>query len=322
MRTGGGTGTTPIDPAKDARSNLINWVFPMTRCKVLSSVAAALLLCLVFSPAGSHSADASKASGHMWKQLVIEAEGLGLPARFLKAVPPDFVRFEFDDLQAFAAEYHLGEHRMVLNRTLSFNAAGSTLRPLGRLTHAEIETLYHELFHAYMDYLVTVRTGDRPDSLLAFARRQQRCHYSAVLITPVVQRRAETEERFLSERESWEALNEAWAVFIGWTVWNQLELDQRMGRSIQKPGKSREAWLRRVEEADREGKLRGYYEPEDPAERAVTRKRFLASGSRLLAEESGYLMREALGFSPDLVERAVAILSRSQQDLSVPKDCD
>lgn len=294
----------------------------MTRTSLFSLIVPALLVCLVLVPAGGDGREAPQVSGHIWKQLVVEAEGLGLPTKFLKAVPPDFVKFEFDDLQAFAAEYHLGEHRMVLNRTLSFNAAGGALRSLGRLTHAEMETLYHELFHAYMDYLMTMREGDQPDPLLTFARLQQRCRYSAVLITPVVQRRTETEERFLSEREAWEALNEAWAVFIGWSVWNQLELGQRMGRSIQKPGKSREAWLRRLDEADRDGKLRGYYEPEDFAERAVTRKRFLAPSSRLSVEEATHLMNEALGFSSELIREAVAVLSRGQQGLSSPKNCD
>jgi hypothetical protein len=293
--------------------------FPMTRLYQL--LLAAILVCPVILPADGSCKDTPPASGHIWKQLVVEAEGLGLPTKFLKAVPPDFVSFEFDDLQAFAAEYHLGEHRMVLNRSLSFNAAGGTLRPLGRLTHAEIETLYHELFHAYMDYLMTVRAGDQPDPLLAFARTQQHCRYSAVLITPVVQRKTETEERFLSERESWEALNEGWAVFIGWAVWNQLEVSQRAERSILRAGKSREGWLRRLEEADREGKLRGYYEPEDPAERGIARKRFLAPSSRLSSQELGRLMGEALGFPSDLVRQAADILSRSQRSVFTPQGC-
>jgi hypothetical protein len=272
-------------------------------------------------PIGGSAVDSSARSGHIWKKIMTEADVLGLPTKFLKVVPPAFVKFEFDDLQAFAAEYHLGEHRMVLNRTLSFNAAGGTLRPLARLTQGEMETLYHELFHAYMDYLLTMRAGDQPDPLLVFARRQQRCRYSLVLINPVVQRKADTEERFLSEGESWEALNEAWAVFIGWAVWNQLGIEQ-MGRSIQESEKSREAWLRRLEEADREGKLRGYYEPEDPAERAITRKRFLAPNSRLSPEELEHLMREALGFSPDLIQRAVTILSHGQSHPSSPSSCN
>jgi len=283
-------------------------------------IAAALCVVLLV-PSNGKGADQAPTSGHVWKQIVTEAAGLGLPTKFLKAVPADFVKFEFADLQAFAAEYHLSEHRMVLNRTLSFNVAGGTLRPLARLTHAEMETLFHELFHAYMDYL-TVREGEgQPDPWLVFARKQQRCRYGAVLITPVVQRKLETEERFLSERESWEALNEAWAVFVGWTVWSQLELRERGERSIQKPGKSREAWLRRLEEADREGKLRGYYEPEDPTERAVTRKRFLAPDSRLSVEEAERLMTEPLEFSNDLVKQAIATMTRGQQSLSSSKSC-
>jgi hypothetical protein len=245
----------------------------------------------------------------MWRQLVAEAEKLGLPTKFLKAVPSDFVQVEFDDLQAFAAEYHLGEHRMVLNRSLSFNAAGRTLRPLNRLTHTELETLYHELFHAYMDALTTLRTGDQPDPLLAFAKTQQRCRYSAVLITPVIQRKTETEERFLSEQESWEALNEAWAVFIGWAVWNQLEVKQRTGQSIYKPGKSRDLWLQRLQAADREGSIRGYYEPEGAEERAVARKRFLAPGSRVSPTEVRQLMEVGLGYPPDLIQRTTQVLT-------------
>lgn len=284
------------------------------------TIVFSLLTGLVLQPSEGNSADSS--SGRIWNQLVTEAERLGLPVKFLKAVPPDFVKFEFDDLQAFAAEYHLGEHRMVLNRTLSFNAAGGTLRPLHRLTHTEMETLYHELFHAYMDYLVTMREGDRPDPLLSFARKQQRCHYGAVLITPVVQRKTETEERFLSERESWEALNEAWAVFIGWAVWNQLESSQTAGkRSIYKPGKNRDAWVRRLQEADREGKIRGYYEPENPEERAVARKRFLAPASRVSTEEARLLMDEALGFPGDLTQQATRVLTSAQLPLSQDDSC-
>jgi len=254
-------------------------------------------------------------TGCMWRQLLSEAGMLGLPTKFLKSVPPSFVQFEFDDLHSYAAEYHLGEHRMVLNRALSFNGAGATLRPLGRLTHAEIETLYHELFHAYIDHLATtaeVSPEVVSDSVLAFARLQQGCHYGAVLITPVVQRKSETEERFLTERESWEALNETWAVFVGWIVWNQLELTSREGRSIQKPGKSQDEWVRRLRNANREGTLRGYYEPEDPNERTVARKRYLAPASRLSEQEATILMRDVIGFSSGLLMRAIDALSSGQ----------
>lgn len=256
----------------------------------------------------------SASTGRMWMQLLGEARQRGLPVKFLQAVPPSFVQFEFDDLRTYAAEYHLGEHRMVLNRALSFNGAGATLRPLGRLTHVEVETLYHELFHAYVDYLVTAARASAalsPDPVLVFARAQQDCRYGSVLITPVVQRKGETEERFLSERESWEALNETWAVFVGWSVWNQLELAPGAGQSIQRPGKSQDEWVRRLKVADREGVLRGYYEPEDPGERVVAHKRYLAAASRLSPQEAAVLMRDVIGVSPGLLARAMDAFSGS-----------
>lgn len=277
------------------------------------AVAIGLLMGgLLFAPNVGMPEERLSSSDRMWRQLLSEAHALGLPTKFLKAVPPGFIQFEFDDLRTYAAEYHLGEHRMVLNRALSFNGAGAMLRPLGRLTHAEIETLYHELFHAYIDYLVTAAKASPEaalDPVLVFARAQQDCHYGAVLITPVVQRKGETEERFLTERESWEALNETWAVFVGWVVWNQLELTSSADRSIQKSGKSQEEWLSRLRSADREGTFRGYYEPEDSGERAVARKRYLAPASRLSEPEALVLMKNVIEFPSSLLVRAREVLS-------------
>ena len=291
-------------------------------CRV---VAMGLLMGgFLLAPNAGMSEERLPLSDRMWHQLLSEAYALGLPTKFLKAVPPSFVRFEFDDLHSYAAEYHPGEHRMVLNRALSFNGAGATLRPLGRLTHAEIETLYHELFHAYIDYLVTAAEASPevvPDPVLAFARAQQRCHYGAVLITPVVQRKGETEERFLTERESWEALNETWAVFVGWIVWNQLELTSSAGRSIQKSGKSQDEWVRRLRSADREGVLRGYYEPEDSGERAVVRKRYLAPASRLSEQEVAVLMKNVIESSSSLLARARGVLSGLDQGVERYGQC-
>src|SRR5579884_2592022 len=55
------------------------------------------------------------------ERFVSEAKKAGLPTRFIEAIPADFVTVEFDDLHAFAAEYHLDDHRLVLNQALSFN---------------------------------------------------------------------------------------------------------------------------------------------------------------------------------------------------------
>ena len=288
-------------------------------------VAMGLLMgVILIAPKAGMSEERLLSADRMWGQLLREAHALGLPTKFLKAVPSSFVRFEFDDLHSYAAEYHPVEHRMVLNRALSFNGAGATLRPIGQLTHAQIETLFHELFHAYIDYLVTgVETspGVAPNPVLTFARAQQACHYGAVLITPVVQRKGETEERFLTERESWEALNETWAVFVGWIVWNQLELSSGTGRSIQKPGKSQDEWVSRLRIADRAGTFRGYYEPEDSAERAVARKRYLAPASRLLESEATVILKEIIEFPPNLLARAKEVFSGLGQGVDRHGQC-
>jgi hypothetical protein len=294
-------------------------------CMLCKLVAMGLLMGgLLLAPNAGVSEEGLLSTDRMWHQLLREAHALGLPTKFLKAIPPSFVRIEFDNLHSYAAEYHPEEHRMVLNRTLSFNGAGATLRPLERLTHSQVETLYHELFHAYLDYLVTAAETSpevASDSVLAFARAQQSCHYGTVLISPVVQKKGETEERFLSERESWEALNETWAVFVGWIVWTQLELTNGAGRSIQKPGKSQDEWIRRLKNADREGTLRGYYEPEDSGERAVARKRYLAPASRLSEPEATVLMKNVIEFPPRLVVRAREALSGLGQGVERHGEC-
>lgn len=273
---------------------------PVLCCGVVIALAQALSV---------QSKPVEATSVRMWEQLLAGAARLNLPTAFLKVMPPDFVQFEFDDLRTYAAEYHPNEHRMVLNRSLSFNAAGGTLRPLAKMTHKELEILYHELFHAYMDFLVIQTERQEqvtglPEALLAFARRQQGCRYGEVVITPVVQRMEETESRYLTESESWEALNETWAVFIGWAIWNQLEVQQKDGGSMHQQERQTEQWLLRFERAVLKGELRGYYVPEDPDERRVAQKRFLAKQAQISAQEAVVLMRQVLGFPEKFINKA------------------
>lgn len=262
----------------------------------------------------SSFAEERKASGaaRMWEQLIGGATTLRLPTGFLKAMPPDFVQFEFDDLRTYAAEYHPGEHRMVLNRTLSFHAAGRDVRPLTTMTAKELEVLYHELFHAYIDYLESREAGGAlpgpEQELIAFARDMQVCRYREVSITPVVQRIQETEVRYLSDSEAWEALNETWAVFIGWAIWNQVEIEKKGGRSMSGSPQLSGEWVARFRRAIEAGELRGYYVPQDPEERRVTQKRFLAPGSQVSLEEIRRLMKQVLGLPEKFIgaaERAV-----------------
>lgn len=264
----------------------------------------------------------------LWRKLISDAKALELPTKFIEEVPAGFVHFEFDDLRTFAAEYHPEDHRMVLNRSLSFNAAGGALRSLRDLTNRDLQTLFHELFHAFMDYLATGSRSDvhvvPQDALMAFAHEQQRCRYEHVWITPIPQKKGYTEERFLDHVESWEALNETWAVFVGWAVWTQLE----MMRSKQQspiipsiPSRKSDQWMERLRLADAEAELRGYYEPRDPAEKVMTQKRYLAPVSRISLSEMLIIMKEVLGSSAARIRQTAEVVERNRQSVSPTSPC-
>ena len=290
-------------------------------CMVLVGL---VLLCAVGVISSSAAEQRASGSARMWKQLISGATTLRLPTGFLQAMPPDFVQFEFDDLRTYAAEYHPGEHRMVLNRTLSFHAAGRDVRPLTTMTHKELEVLYHELFHAYIDYLESREAGGAlpgpEQELIAFAREMQVCRYREVSITPVVQRSHETEVRYLSDPEAWEALNETWAVFVGWAIWNQLEIETRGGRSMNETPQLSGEWVSRFRRAIEAGELRGYYVPQDPDERRVTQKRFLAPGSQLSLQESRRLMKQVLGLPEKFIGVAEKAVEQAK-NISVSRPC-
>jgi len=271
------------------------------------------VMSILFAEAAVISQTEAGSTDRTWTSLLRDAGRLQLPTKFLRTLPPGFIRFEFDDLRVYAAEYHPDEHRMVLNRSLSFNAAGRTLKPLGKMTHKELEVLYHELFHAYMDYLTVLeaqsRETDHPSQeLLRFAREQQACRYGEVMIVPIVQRKEEMESRYLTQAESWEALNETWAVFIGWMVWNQLEMQHKAGKSMFQAHQ----WIQRLKTAFETGEFRGYYAPEDPGERRLTQKRYLAKPSQLTWKEAGILMKQVIGFPYDFAEQLEAAAESSR----------
>jgi hypothetical protein len=257
-------------------------------------------------------------SKDFWPSLIAQAKAAGLPTRFLLTMDPGFVTLEFDDLHAFAAEYHPEDHQLILNRSLSFNAAGGTLKPVAHLTPRELGTLYHELFHAYMDYLSSLANPETVDPvavrLLKFARDQQQCRYQQVSITPIIQKKRRTEVRFLTDRESWEALNETWAVFIGWAVWTQLEV-QRGTQS--RRATAQDFWLKRLKKADQDGDLIGYYEPENNAERSIARKRYLAPSHRITSHEVNRLLQDILEYSMGEAQRIADVL---QQDHATPPE--
>jgi hypothetical protein len=288
------------------------------------------LLCIgAAAVAGAQGGQATQATQgregrNPWASVIAEAEELGLPTQFLRALPPDFVVLEFEDLHTFAAEYHPQEHRMVLNQALSFNAASGVLRPLASMTHRDAATFYHELFHAYIDYIQTKpeAAASSPDiaRLLVFLQDQQRCRYQVVNITPVVQRKSATEVRFLNEHEAWEALNETWAVFVGWTVWSKLEQAEVHGKKSSRSLVT-EGWLKRLKKADRDGDVVGYYEPEDPAEKQVTQKRYLAPSHRITPREVTMLLEIAFGVSDKEARRAAAVMEQSRPSVKESPPC-
>jgi len=261
------------------------------------------------TPDDSHDNDPSK---DFWPSLIEQAKTAGLPARFLLAIDPRFVRLEFDDLHAFAAEYHPEDHQLILNRSLSFNGAGGMLKPVAQLTPRELGTLYHELFHAYLDYLSSLSNpetvGPMAVRLLAFARDRQQCRYQQVSITPIIQKKGRTEVRFLTDRESWEALNETWAVFVGWAIWTKLEVQR--GASQRSGTAAQDSWIKRLKRADRDGDLIGYYEPESDAERSIARKRYLAPSHRITSQEVNRLLQDVLEYSTREAHRIAGALQR------------
>jgi hypothetical protein len=280
-------------------------------------VIVAILIVTGLTAPGAAGIDATelRASGtQAWSQLIEQAAQLRLPTRFLRFIEPTFVTVEFEDLQAFAAEYHPAEHRMILNRALSFNAAAGTLKPLSSLPHRDVGTLYHELFHAYLDYARTHRDRAVQDlgasRLLRVAEGVRACRYQTVQITPVPQRKTALETRYLTEAESWEALEETWAVFVGWAIWTHLELS---GTTRNNLANNFHRWIKRLQLADRAGDLIGYYEPQEPEERAMTRKRYLAPSHRLTPDETRLLLETVLEIPPDDASKAAkAMQSRTE----------
>lgn len=269
--------------------------------------------CLILSTTLPAGAEAPQPAADLTRlplaALISQSEELGLPTKFLRELPPDFVTVTFEDLRRWAAEYHPEDHHMILNRSLSFNQAAGTLRPLTKMTPLEVGNLYHELYHAYMDYLESRPPAPETDAgrLLAAARDLQRCRYTEVKITPVVQRRAATEVRYLSEREAWETQHETWGVFVGWAVWTKLELVASRG----KPGLVTEGWLKRLKKADHDGILVGYYEPEDEQERKVAQKRYLAPAYRISPEEIRMIVALLFGEPADAADRAASAVQPS-----------
>jgi hypothetical protein len=71
-----------------------------------------------------------------------------------------------------------------------------------------------------------------------------------------------------------------------------------------KPGLVTEGWLKRLKKADHDSILVGYYEPEDPNERKLAQKRYLAPAYRISPQEIHTIMVLLFGEPSDAADRA------------------
>ncbi len=298
----------------------------LSQISILVIVCSVILVFPIFQTESLAEVEPSSVSGiekeKFWENLIEQARSLGLPTRFLSHIQSNRLSIEFEDLRAFAAEYHPEDHRMVLNRTLSLNHAGGVLVPLEQLTNHELGTVYHEFFHAFLNMVSRAEQGQLSapiQKFVTFAKEQQNCRYQHVLINPIVQRKSFTEERFLTEQESWEAVHETWAVFVGWGIWTILELDSRQAQGIKE--KFSKDWVERMTEARQAGALIGYYEPENPEERALTHKRYLAPSHGISAPEVATLLEIIFEESPELAGKHAKALISGSLGKHLPSSC-
>ncbi len=263
---------------------------------------------------------------HPWASLLQQAKSLNLPTGFLQHIDPKFVTLRFEDLRTYAAEYHPEEHTMILNMRLSFNEAGGALADLARMTHHDLALLYHELLHAYLDYLYAT---DHPTPLTAtdqkvldFANSQMACHYRFVRINPIRQLKSATELRFLSDQDTWEVMNETWAVFVGWVIWTKLELFKGDLTNSRWTPDLIAQWEDRLKKAVKSGELLGYYEPDEPEERKIARKRFIAPSNGLTPADVQHLLTDVLQEPQELVDASTPIFEQAQATQEAPPSCE
>ncbi|MDX1412385.1 MAG: hypothetical protein R3351_09530, partial [Nitrospirales bacterium] len=141
-------------------------------------------------------------------------------------------------------------------------------------------------------------------------------------INPIRQRKSATELRFLSNEDAWEVLNETWAVFVGWAIWTKLELFPENPGSPKWNPEIVEEWSHRLQEATQAGELLGYYEPDDPEERRVARKRFIAPSNGITPKGVEGLLADILEEPPELINVSTSIIEQSLASSDPAPSCE
>src|SRR5436305_952368 len=147
------------------------------------SAIRAVVLTFLLAPAFAWSAPVPD-SQEEWSRLVSGLTRMGLPSTFLRLLPSEFVKLHFEDLKNAAAEYHPDGHRMIFHMNLSVEGQGQRFRPMAEIASQDLATIYHELFHAYFDYVDFAAGTPKMDSrgvrLYAEAKRLLTCRYTMV----------------------------------------------------------------------------------------------------------------------------------------------
>ena len=277
----------------------------------MKTIFTVSLLVLLLHPAPAAAVRVSDSQAE-WARLTKELAENGLPFRFIKLLPVEFVQLEFTDLKGVAAEYHPAGHRMVFNLALSEGGQGRHFRPVRDISNADLATMYHELFHAYFDYVDfmadSVRMPAQAARFRAEAKRLLACRYTVVNIVAgpaqrAHQRKVPIEPRRLSESEGWDALNETWGVFVGWAIWNKLETTDRLEGTWD--WEAVERFWDRLADAYEDGIITGYFEPADLSSRQVLPRLYLAPTDAISLPEIALLLEVILEESPRMARMAV-----------------
>src|SRR5437016_6714680 len=285
-----------------------------------------LVVAMLFFPAPTVQAGPVPDLQGEWARLTREAAEMGLPSRFLRLLPLEFVKLEFADLKNVAAEYHPDGHRMVFHLNLSEGNQGKRLRSLRQIGNRDLATIYHELFHAYFDYVEfasgTPRMTPQGARLYEEAKRFVACRYSVVEISPIATqksapRKGRFEKRRISEREGWDALNETWGVFVGLAMWNKLEATDRLNPATRWDWDTIEDYLDRLETAYVNGVLTGSFEATNRAARRGMPRWYLAPSHAISAPEVALLLEVILDETPGMARLAAYWVSASQDQTTV-----
>jgi hypothetical protein len=263
-----------------------------------------------------------------WARFTRELADAGLPTRFLTLLPAEFVQLEFTELKTAAAEYHPTGHRMVFHLALSENHEGRRFRSVKDISNHELATMYHELFHAYFDYLdFAAGSAGMPEQaarILQHAKRLVSCRYTVVDVVAgpaqrAQQRKVSAEHRRLSENEGWDALNETWGVFVGWAIWNKLEVTHRF--QTKWDAEAVELFWNRLSDAHEDGILTGYFEPADLQARQVLPRLYLARSNAISIAEIALLLEGIIEESPGLVGMMIDSVAAGEADRLLAESC-